>query len=334
MKKLLVNDLHFGKYKQSRQFQEYQQQTMNWIYSVYEEQEADCLIIGGDFFDNQKQLDIKIATNIVKQLFRTDIPTYFIMGNHDRYYKNTNHYNAITSIFNNFENVTIVENECLELDDMILIPWINEENIDIVTEQVYNTACKYLYGHLEISNFEMTKGIVCNKDHLPKQVLKQFEHVFSGHFHTHSTKGNITYIGAPLQLTFEDANQEKYLCLVDNNDINFINSPTDFFLKIEINDELPKIDFENKRVKIILNIARTVEIEDYLTEIKEKAESCSVVDNYTIMKNTDGDENINTENIKISSVFYEYIGNRVEESYQTEVKNIIDELMLEVNNEI
>ena len=53
-------------------------------------------------------------------------------------------------------------------------------------------------GHLEISGFEMMKGMKSEHGY-DKSIFTKFDSVFSGHFHHKSDDGQIYYLGSPYE---------------------------------------------------------------------------------------------------------------------------------------
>ena len=58
-------------------------------------------------------------------------------------------------------------------------------------------------GHLELNGFEAHRGYIM--DHGDSTApYRHFEKVLSGHFHRKSTRGNISYLGNPYQIYWND----------------------------------------------------------------------------------------------------------------------------------
>jgi hypothetical protein len=88
------------------------------------------------------------------------------------------------------------------------------------------------------------------------KIFSRYETVFSGHYHTQSTRDNIVYTGTPYELTWVDCNDPKGFWVYDvvTNTYEFIKNPYSLFEKIEYYDEL-EYDFSRstgKYVKVIV----------------------------------------------------------------------------------
>jgi len=98
----------------------------------------------------------------------------------------------------------------------------------------------------------MNDSYVCKKG-MDVSEFEQFEQVYSGHFHTPSKQGKITYLGAPYQQTFHDAGgtrgyyifEDGQLELVEFNDYpHFVKMNTENISKSQIEGNIVKLMFE------------------------------------------------------------------------------------------
>jgi hypothetical protein len=71
------------------------------------------------------------------------------------------------------------------------------------------------------------------------ELLKKYDIVLSGHFHHKSSKGNITYVGTPYEMTWADYNDERGFHIFDTEtrELTFIANPNKMFYKIHYNDD-------------------------------------------------------------------------------------------------
>lgn len=196
------------------------------------------ILHGGDFFDKRQHITIKTMHNLnvgfLQLLKDYDFKMTVILGNHDVYYRNTNVLNAAKFIFNQNPKITLVENFPLEVENILMVPWINRENYESFSEVISNSNCKYMLGHLEIDGFEMHKGSYCEGG-MDSAIFKKYEKVFSGHFHTKSSRGNINYLGSTFQFTWADFNEERGFHVFDTETglLEFYPNPEKLFYKCE-----------------------------------------------------------------------------------------------------
>ena len=194
MKCLLTADIHLGV---SRNDDIWLEQSIRLFQHIIDEcikRDVYSLCILGDFFHDRKNLYIKTmdtALKIVDMLKKNNIHVLYLKGNHDVFYKTENSVSSL-QIFNEYPNIEIIDEPTI-IDDICFTSW-NGEFLD----------AKYLLGHLEINDFPVTNTRIFDKAHYNPTDFKQYEKVITGHFHIPSTRENITYLGAPFHMTFND----------------------------------------------------------------------------------------------------------------------------------
>jgi hypothetical protein len=126
--------------------------------------------------------------------------TYFMVGNHDLFYKDKREINSIEfmRLFPNIIPITDVFTE----GEVTLLPWLVGEEWKMVPK----IKSRYVFGHFELPLFYMN-AMVQMPDHgtLQADHFVNQEYVFSGHFHKRQTKGNVTYIGNAFPHNYADA---------------------------------------------------------------------------------------------------------------------------------
>jgi DNA repair exonuclease SbcCD nuclease subunit len=267
MKIALLNDTHFGCRNDSPHFINYQNK-------FYEEQffpyliknNIKCLIHLGDVVDRRKFINHNTAHNFKKvfwdRLKELDIETHVIIGNHDTYYKNTNEVNALENL--NVGNEVKIYTKATEITldglDVLLIPWICEDNMEDTLYKLDNSTSQIAFGHLEVKGFEMHKGVM-NEHGLEKQNFRRFEKVFSGHFHKKSDDGHIFYLGTQYQIMWSDYNCPKgfHIFDTDTRELERIENTLSIFKKLSYDDTKENYDnldlssYENCFVKLFVN---------------------------------------------------------------------------------
>lgn len=246
MKRLIVSDTHLGLYSDADAW-------LNIVLNFYKHIVKYCiknnitqLIHLGDFFNNRKSLNTKTqhtAHRIAKILQHAkNLHSYIIVGNHDCYYKNQIQPNTL-ELFKEYNNISIID-EITKLDDILLVPWGE------IPSSTQNS--KYCFGHFAINGFHMNDSYKC-KDGLDKVTFKDFDKVLSGHFHTPSSKYNITYLGAPYGQTFHDAGGVRGYHIFEDGKLTFIEyKDAPKFVKIYTNSEpLNENEIKDNIVKII-----------------------------------------------------------------------------------
>ncbi len=209
MRIAIITDQHFGARKNSKLFHDYFLKFYNDVFfPTLEAEGIDTIIDMGDTFDSRKGIDFA-ALSWAKNNYYDKLKDYTIhtiVGNHTAYYKNTNEVNSIDLLLREYENVKIYS-EATEIKlgnlGVLLIPWINQENEEHTLKCIKKTKCPVAMGHLELNGFVVTQQVIM--DHgFDMKYFKKFDKVYSGHFHTRSSVGDIHYLGNPYEIYWND----------------------------------------------------------------------------------------------------------------------------------
>lgn len=273
MKIAILSDTHWGVRGDSTAFLDYQKIFLDNVFFPYLAEHGITKIIHpGDLVDRRKYINFNTAKRMREDFLdpcRIYYPCglYIIAGNHDIYSKNTSEVNALAELIG--VNDTWI-NYCtapktINIDgiDILLLPWINDENYDECMVAIRTTNAQICIGHLELKGFEMQRGHVA--DHgMDPSIFDKFDLVISGHYHTRSTKGNITYVGTPFQMNWGDYGEKRgfHILDTDTRELEFIENPYSLFNKFIYNDtgmdqelltkQLDNEHFEGVYVKLIV----------------------------------------------------------------------------------
>jgi DNA repair exonuclease SbcCD nuclease subunit len=201
-KVLCFTDLHCGLRHNSKEHNEDCLDYIEWFISNARKNDAETCIFLGDFMHHRNTINaqtLEYGIKILSRLNESFNKTYFLVGNHDLYFRENR---AVTSsrFATLFPNIVLVDDP-LVMGDVALIPWMVEDEWKTIVE----TKAKYLFGHLELPGFKMNAQVEM-PDHgeLNPTHFTNMDYVFSGHFHKRQTKGNITYIGNPFGHNYSD----------------------------------------------------------------------------------------------------------------------------------
>jgi DNA repair exonuclease SbcCD nuclease subunit len=113
-------------------------------------------------------------------------------------------------------------------------------------------------GHLELAGFYANKDYKCDHGTDP-DLFSSFKYVFSGHFHKKSSKGNVSYLGNPYQLYWNDEGETRGFHIFDleTNQLELVTNPNSMFHKIYYNESkgiqhINPSDYTNTYIKIIV----------------------------------------------------------------------------------
>ena len=206
----------------------------------------------GDYYDHRKFVNFKALNQnrrvFLDQLRKNNMMMDIIPGNHDTYYKNTNELNSLKECLGHYMNEIHIVMEPTVMQygslSMGLLPWICADNYDQSMNFIRDCKADWLGAHLELSNFEIGRGIMAHSGMDPK-LFQKFEQVLSGHYHTASRRDNIWYLGNPMEFFWSDAHDPKYFHILDTEtrQIEKIKNTYTLFEKIVYNDK--EMDYNN-----------------------------------------------------------------------------------------
>ncbi len=213
MKYLLVADTHLGINKSSEKYHEVVQNLFVEILDVCEKRNIGTVIHLGDFFHERKATNTKtlnIAHRIAEIFEQSHVLMYIIVGNHDIYFKDSINPTTL-EIFNKYNQIKVVD-RITEFDNLTLCPW---------SSVPAGHGGGWCFGHFEINGFKMNGNYICTAGE-DANTFKDFKHVYSGHFHTPSSHGNITYLGSAFPQTFNDLGNKHGYYIWDMGELEFI----------------------------------------------------------------------------------------------------------------
>ena len=198
-------DIHFGKKSNDRQHNEDCLGFIKWFAEKCKEHQVDTIIFVGDYFDNRNSLHLSTLNyglDGMEILNSLNIPVYFIVGNHDTFYREKRELSSVT-IGRNLDNIHIV-NEVEKIGNVLLCPWLVQDEWKSVKRKLKNTS--YVFGHFELPHY-MMNALVEMPDHgqLKSQDFSKVEfQAFSGHFHKRQYKDKVCYMGNAFPHDFSD----------------------------------------------------------------------------------------------------------------------------------
>ena len=263
MKILLITDQHFGVRNDNQNFIEhYRKFYSNIVIPFLKASGIKEIINLGDTFDRRKYVNF-MSLEAAKEMWFDPVKELgckmtALIGNHDIYYKNTLRINSPDELLGGYDIDVIHEPSTRNFDgtDILLLPWICDENRDDTFRSITESTAPVCMGHLELNGFEAHPGHVM--DHgIDMSIFKKFTKVFSGHYHTKSKKDNCYYLGNPYQLYWNDYGQKRGFHVFDTETLRttFYRNPFDTFHKLYYNsgvDIPPEEEIKGTFVKLIV----------------------------------------------------------------------------------
>ena len=340
MKIAIITDQHFGARKNSKLFHDYFLKFYNNVFFPTIEKEGITTIIDmGDTFDSRKGIDFSALTwakdHYFDRLQKMGCMVHSIVGNHTAYYKNTNDINAIDLLLREYKNVKVYSETVPILIDnlsILLVPWINQENQEKTLEMIKKSKSPVCMGHLELQGFKVNDYVVM--DHgFDISPFKKFKKVFSGHFHTRSTQDNISYLGNPYEIYWNDCADIRGFHLFDTEtlEVTPVNNPYGLFYKIYYKDTDYQLfdvrELENKIVKVIVKQkSDTKQFEKFIDKLyAANVAELKIVENFEFSGWYDKNESDMYESEDTMSILNRYIDESEVNLDKSIVKKMIGE---------
>jgi len=217
-------------------------QCLSWLNGVIDEHKPDMYICLGDDMDGHSVLRSEIMSEFRKHIdhvMSLNIPTYYILGNHDMYKPKDSKYHAFQSMMGLYDNFKIVDHR-IDLDCMTLVPYIpNHEEFPLDTKEIcvaHQTFIGADYGYTRPE-----AGVDAAR--------VRAKIIISGHVHIRQSFGKCYYPGTPYAQSVNDIDQAKGVMIFDTDTYQqtFIESPLPKWrgLKYEISPELSILDIHS-----------------------------------------------------------------------------------------
>jgi DNA repair exonuclease SbcCD nuclease subunit len=261
----LVTDTHFGARSDSVPFDKFFRKFYDeTFFPEIDRRGIKTIFHLGDCFDRRKYINFNTLSSCRDYFFdaakQRGIEVVMIVGNHDTFFKNTNNVNSPGLLLNDYTNVTAYSGPVeysVDGTSILLMPWICTDNYNECMNAIKISNSQVLFGHFEIAGFQMYKGHENDEGFDPK-LFEKFDLVCSGHFHHRSSKGNISYLGNPYEMTWADYDDARGFHIFDTGtrELEFIENPNHIFTKIYYDDTKDfgygEEDFADKHIKLIV----------------------------------------------------------------------------------
>lgn len=347
MKIAILNDTHAGIRNSSDIFMAYQERFYSEVFFPYLlENDIKHIIHLGDYYDNRKTINFK-ALNHNRKIFLEPMRRYgitmdIICGNHDVYYKNTNELNALKELQGHYMNEVnlLMKPTVMNYDgtEIALIPWINSENEKDTLEFLANTKATLVGAHLEVTGFDMHKGMPC-MDGMDRKIFGRFDMVMSGHFHAKSSQDNIHFLGSQMEFFWNDCDDPKHFHVLDTEtrELEAIRNPVTIFEKIYYDHEnMNKFKdlsyLDNKFVKlIVVNKGDAYEFERFVDRIQaQKIHELKIAEDFAEFTGANVDDEVSVEDTE--TLIYNYIDAVSTDLDKGRIKKEVSHLMKEAQS--
>jgi DNA repair exonuclease SbcCD nuclease subunit len=336
MKVSILTDTHYGCKKGSKYIHDYFELFYkNIFFPSLEEHNVETVIHMGDAFDSRKSIDYQSLEWSKRVVFdplkKYDV--HMIIGNHDTYYKNTNSVNSPQLLLQTYSNIKTYSDPT-EINvgglEVLLLPWINQENEEKTLKMIQKTSSKVVMGHLECQGFRVNRQLVMEHG-LDSNIFKNFTKVFSGHYHTRSNNGTVFYLGNPYEMYWTDVNDTRGFHIFDTETLEHtpINNPYKLFYNIYYEDTpyqmFDATEYQSKIVKVIVRKkSKPKDFEKFIDKLYSVGvQELKIIENFEIQESEDFkvDEDENT-----LSILNRYIDDSEFDFDKSTIKNILQDL--------
>jgi len=352
MKVAIITDQHFGARNDSIHFLDYYDKFYtNTFFPIIDSNNIGTVLILGDTFDRRKYINFysykRAREMFFDKLAQRNIKVHMLAGNHDTYYKNTNEVNSPELLLQEYTNIEVIDSpKTIEVYDtkICMMPWICPENYEDSMRELKETDAEICMGHFEIAGFAMMRGMPSHEG-LDRELFKQFDMVFSGHYHHRSADANIRYLGNPYELTWQDYNDTRGFHLFDlsTRDLEFIQNPNVMFHRIVYDDKKETITeitnkdlnkYTNTYVKVVVINKTNPYLFDRFMENLYKVNpiDITIAEDFTDLTEGVEDDIINQAEDTLT-IINKYVDGISEDNIDNnKLKNVLKELYVEALN--
>lgn len=262
-----MTDIHWGAKNNSEQHNQDCLDYIDWFCDNAIEHKVDNIMFLGDWFENRSAVNIStlnFSYRGAKKLNDLGIPVFFVIGNHDLFYRHTRELYSTVQFheFSNFVLITepVIINE-IETSPLMCPYLFANEYEDLIK---YNNVTTW-WGHFEFKGFIITGYntiMMSGPDH---SIFDGPKYIFSGHYHKRQKGGNVVYIGNTFPTNFGDVDDNDRGMVIYNHItqqitfLNWENCPK--YVKKTLSSLLddPIVLLPNTRVKCVIDIPITFE---------------------------------------------------------------------------
>ena len=346
MRVAIITDQHFGARSDSVVFLDFFQKFYDDVFfPKLVEEKIDTVLILGDTFDRRKYVNFYSLQRAKEMFFdklaAMNIQVHMLAGNHDTYYKNTNDVNSPDLLLREYNNINVIDHPAtIYVDKMpiCMMPWICPENYQDSIDTLKDTQAEICMGHFEIAGFAMYRGMESHEG-LSMDMFEKYEQVFSGHYHTRSQKGNITYVGTPYEMSWQDYNDPKGYHLFDTEDrsLQFTQNPNTIFVRLDYDDtkellDLNTADLSDRFIKLVVtNKTDLYKFDNYVQKLYSKgAYEIKIVEDLSEFNDGEIGEEIDLEDTM--DVLSNYIDSIETDADKEKIKSFMKSLYVEAVN--
>ena len=201
-KAIAFTDLHLGHKANSTEHNQDCVDFIKWMIDEAKKQNINTCMFLGDWHHNRQTVNVETLNysyECMKLLNDNFDEVYFIVGNHDLYFRDNRNISSLVYA-KDLTNIIYI-NEKKVFGDVAFYPWLVGDE----WKELKSNNYKYVFGHFELPDFYLNSMVkMPDSGELNGEHLMDNGKVFTGHFHKRQTRANVTYIGNAFPHDFND----------------------------------------------------------------------------------------------------------------------------------
>ena len=199
----------------------------SFIEAKADELKPSHIIILGDLFDNHAVLHLNVIDfwqTTLKRIAKKH-KIIALVGNHDQVGDVSSEWvkSSLSTLNGLHENLMTI-NTPLSLGDWGFIPYTHSvDKFNDACKELLKSGCSTLVCHQTFDGASYDNGLMA-PDGFPVKTVTGFKKAIVGHIHTQMEFENIKYLGSPAWNTLSDANKQKGIWHIENDQFNFIST--------------------------------------------------------------------------------------------------------------
>lgn len=181
----------------------------------------------GDMLDTKEVIRGECLNAYYNQFKASKLHHYVLVGNHDWF--NLECKDHSLEVFKSLPNVEVIDYPT-RIRNILFLPYFHDLNKFRKALMEWDGA-DILVMHQGVTTFDYGNGIIEQNGIKQEELLQEgkfpFKLIVSGHFHKYQKSGNLVYMGTPFSDSFGEANQDKFIGVLNPNtcDLELIDSP-------------------------------------------------------------------------------------------------------------
>jgi DNA repair exonuclease SbcCD nuclease subunit len=201
------------------------QRLIDYILDIALDTKPSRIVLMGDLFHTHSIVHVEVMHFWQKAVERLAMlwPVVVLLGNHDGPHDMKDGVHALTAL-SMIPGVQVVDKpqmlKCTisyeDNDHIAFVPFMRHNDEFVAACNALAPLAKTIYCHQEFDGAKYDNGFYSKHGVQPEAIVQ--ETVISGHIHTGQEFGKVWYVGAPRWMTASDANQDRYIWVIDHDE--------------------------------------------------------------------------------------------------------------------